>query len=336
MRFALDSSRVDFASSLDSMLRDADVPKVSRALAAGDVAPIRTLWKSLSDTGITGLLIGAEFDGSDAEPLDMVVALERMGKWAVPGPVVESLVAVPSLLRCVDTHNPERRRTWLHGLCSGQLIATLAFDPAMPFAIDPAVADLVLSVSADAVSTASIVSVHDSIDPTRKVGEVGVVHDTAEDATGFTGDIRAARAATELLATLGIASQLLGAGQAMLDSSAEYVTSRRQFGRVIGSFQAVKHQLADVMIGLELARPLLYNAALSVAADSPTLQRDVSAAKIACGDAAYRSSRVALQVHGAIGYTSEYDLSLWITKVRALQSAWGTAAVHRQRVLEAL
>nr|WP_296766514.1 acyl-CoA dehydrogenase [Rhodococcus sp. (in: high G+C Gram-positive bacteria)] len=331
MRFAMDAYRTDFGRSIDAMLEDSDVPGISRALAAGDPAPLRTLWKSLSDSGITGLLVDVEFDGSDAEPLDMVVALERLGKWAVPGPVVESLVAIPTLLRGIGTVDPNIRSEWLRGLGSGQLIATLAFEEQIPYAVDPAISDVILSVRAGVVSTATVSSVHDSIDRARKLGEVA-----ADGAVEFTGDCRAASAATDLAATLGCAAQLLGAGQSMLDRSADYVKSRRQFGRVIGTFQAIKHQLADVMIGLELARPLLYNAALSVAADSPTAQRDVSAAKIACGDAAYRSSRAALQVHGAIGYTSEYDLSLWITKVRALRSAWGTQAMHRRRVLEAL
>jgi hypothetical protein len=104
-----------------------------------------------------------------------------------------------------------------------------------------------------------------------------------------------------------------------------YAKQRSQFGRPIGAFQAVKHQLADVHVGLELARPLVHGAALSAI--------PVSAAKIAAADAAYRAARCALQVHGAIGYTAEYDLSLWLTKVRALQSTWGTSAVHRARLL---
>jgi alkylation response protein AidB-like acyl-CoA dehydrogenase len=103
-----------------------------------------------------------------------------------------------------------------------------------------------------------------------------------------------------------------------------------QFGAPIGRFQAVKHQLADVAIGLEFSRPLLYGAAVT---GTP---RDVSAAKVACGDAAYRAARTALQVHGAIGYTEEYPLSLWLTKVRALVSAWGTPADHRARVAASL
>jgi hypothetical protein len=94
--------------------------------------------------------------------------------------------------------------------------------------------------------------------------------------------------------------------------------------------------LADVRVALDFARPLVYVAALSLQSGSPDGARDVSAAKVATGDAAYAAARTALQVHGAIGYTAEYDLGLWITKVRALLTAWGHPALHRARVLEAL
>ncbi|CQA00540.1 acyl-CoA dehydrogenase FadE [Mycobacteroides abscessus subsp. abscessus] len=135
---------------------------------------------------------------------------------------------------------------------------------------------------------------------------------------------------------LAISAQLIGAGQALLDRAVAYAKQRSQFGRPIGSYQAVKHKLADVHIALELARPLVYGAALSLADESPTAARDASAAKVAAAKAAYLAARSALQTHGAIGFTAEYDLSLWILKVRALTSAWGTSEWHRARVLEAL
>jgi alkylation response protein AidB-like acyl-CoA dehydrogenase len=132
----------------------------------------------------------------------------------------------------------------------------------------------------------------------------------------------------------GIAAQALGIAQGALDFAAHYAKQRVQFGKPIGSFQAVKHQLADVHVALELSRPLLFGAALALG--TPSASRDVSAAKVACSDAAYLAARTALQVHGAIGYTAEYDLALWLTKVRALTSAWGTQRFHRDRVLAEL
>ncbi|SNT09463.1 acyl-CoA dehydrogenase family protein [Rhodococcoides kyotonense] len=330
MRFALDTHRLDFAASIDAMLGAADVPRISRSLAAGDIGPVRALFRSLADLGVTGLTIDAEHDGIGAEPLDVVVALERLGRWAVPGPVVESLVAVPVLLSNLDPTDRARRDTWLTGLATGDAVASATVGSVVPRAPDPEVADLLLLVDDYSVSTGSVVFVHDSVDPSRRLGDLVAVDPVSA------GDTRPVVDVVSTYASLACAAQLLGAGRALLDTTAEYARSRRQFGRSIGTFQAVKHALADVSIGLEMARPLLWGAALSLAADSPDARRDVSAAKVACGDAAYRASRTALQIHGAIGYTREYDVSLWIAKVQALRSAWGTGAQHRRIVLEAL
>ena len=132
-----------------------------------------------------------------------------------------------------------------------------------------------------------------------------------------------------LWARLATAAQALGVGFALLDTTVAYVKQRVQFGVSIGSFQAVKHRLADAKIALEFARPLLFGAALSMA------PADVAAAKAACCESAYATARTALHLHGAIGYTAEYDLSLWLTKARALRTAWGTPTECRAAVLTA-
>src|SRR5699024_2797035 len=111
---------------------------------------------------------------------------------------------------------------------------------------------------------------------------------------------------------------------------------REQYGKPIGQNQAVKHLLADVAARLEMSRPLLYGAAVALGDGEATASRDVSAAKVAAGRAAYLAARTALQVHGAIAYTAEHDLGLWLTKVRALLGVWGDATFHRARVLDAV
>jgi alkylation response protein AidB-like acyl-CoA dehydrogenase len=122
----------------------------------------------------------------------------------------------------------------------------------------------------------------------------------------------------------------------MLELSVAYVVERRQFGVPIGSFQAVKHHLADARLRLEFAAPAVYRAAWSVATGAPTASRDVSMAKALASDAAHLVGRKALQVHGGIGYTVEYDLHLFLKRAWALQSQWGTTAWHRDRVGRAL
>ena len=317
MNFEIDEQQRDFAASIDAALGAADVPAAARAWAAGDTAPGRKVWTQLADLGITALLVSERFDGIDAHPVDLVVALEKLGYWAVPGPVTESIAVAPILLA-----DDERSAA----LASGELIATVAMPPQTPRAVNADVAGLTLLASDGEVTEASGGAAHDSVDPARKLFDV--------TATGTTQAADTARAYE--FGVLATAAQLVGAGQAMLDQSVEYAKQRTQFGRVIGSYQAIKHKLADVHIAVELARPLVYGAALSLAEGSADTARDVSAAKVAATEAALLAARSSLQTHGAIGFTQEHDLSLLLLRVQALRSAWGDPTLHRRRVLEAL
>ncbi len=321
MNFEIDEQQRDFAASIDAALAAADVPAAVRAWGDGDTAPGRKVWSQLTDLGVTALLVPEKYDGIDASPVDLVVALERLGYWAVPGPVTESIAVAPVLLA-----DDERSSA----LASGELIATVAMPPLVPRAVNADVAGLTLLAADGKVSDASIDgqggAAHDSVDPSRKLFDV-----TAS------GDNRPADTARAYeFGVLATAAQLVGAGQAMLDQSVEYAKQRTQFGRIIGSYQAIKHKLADVLIAVELARPLVYGAALSLASGSPDTARDISAAKVAAADAALLAARSALQTHGAIGFTQEHDLSLSLLRVQALRSAWGDPTAHRRRLLEAI
>lgn len=317
MNFELDTQQRDFAASIDAALGAADVSAAARTWATGDRDAGLALWSTLAELGITALAVSEKFDGIGAHPVDLAVAFEGLGRWAVPGPIVESIAVAPILL--VDDERSA-------ALASGDLIASVAAPPITPRALDADCAGLVLVVDGAGAREATAAAEHESIDPTRRLFSV-----TPGAAVGNSDTARAID-----FGVFAVAAQLVGAGQALLDRAVEYAKQRSQFGRPIGSYQAVKHKLADVHIALELARPLVYGAALSLADASPTSARDVSAAKVAASKAAYLAARSSLQTHGAIGFTSEYDLSLWILKVRALTSAWGTSQWHRQRVLGAL
>jgi alkylation response protein AidB-like acyl-CoA dehydrogenase len=311
VRFALDEQQRDFAASIDAALGAADLPGAVRAWSAGDVAPGRKVWEQLANLGITALAVPEKFDGLDAHPVDLVVALERLGRWCTPGPVAESIAVAPILLADDDR---------CAGLASGELIATVALPPQTPRAVDADAAGLVLLATDNGVTEAAVGECHESVDPSRRLYDV--------TATGQTWQADVKRAYE--FGALAAAAQLLGAADALLSAAVDYAKQRIQFGRVIGSYQAIKHKLADVHIAIELARPLVYGAALSLA------PRDVSAAKAAASEAGLLAARSALQTHGAIGFTQEHDLSLWLLRVQALRSAWGPPEAHRRRVLEAL
>ena len=317
MNFEIDEQQRDFAASIDAALGAADMPAAIRAWAAGDTAPGRKVWAQLAEMGVTALMVPEKFDGIEAHPVDLVVAAERLGRWCVPGPVTESISVAPVLLA-----DDERSGA----LASGELIATVAMPPQVPRAVDADTAGVIL-VAADAtVSDGTAGEQVESVDPTRKLFDVTASGD---------GQVTDVARAYEF-GVLATAAQLVGAGQTLLDMSVEYAKQRSQFGNVIGSYQAIKHKLADVHIAIELARPLVYGAALSVADQSSETARDVSAAKVAAADAALLAARSALQTHGAIGFTQEHDMSLWLLRVQALRSAWGDPALHRRRLLEAL
>jgi alkylation response protein AidB-like acyl-CoA dehydrogenase len=347
-----------FGASLHDALAAADVPGAARRWAAGDRAPGQALWRKLAGLDVTALAVPQRWGGLGASLQDVAVACEELGHHALPGPVPESVAAVPVLLATLaqgceadeSLAAQSLAAQWLPGLAAGEQIATLALPPQLPYAVDADTAGLILLADGDVLRLATATVRYPSVDPARWLWQPCAGQVLAR------GPAAAAAAARALEAgTLACAAQLLGAGRALLETSVRQATQRSQFGQPIGSFQAVKHHLADVAIGLEFARPLLDAAAVALdemAQVDPVQMdlasgdagpgtrthsaRDVSAAKIACTDAAYRAARVALQVHGAIGYTQEHDLHLWLTKVRALAGAWGSQAEHRARVMAAI
>lgn len=308
MRFTPTAEQADFARSLDTLLRGADVPAAARAWAEGDHEPGLAIWRRLAEQGVNALVIEETSGGMGATAVELVLAHEVLGRHAVPGPWIESTAYLPRSVTDPDV---------LAQLAEGA-VGTVAVPGLSPFVLDLDVAEVrhgcERGEAGDQVT---------AIDPVRRLFRVtepmepSLPQDPALD-----------------LAVLAAAAQLLGAGERILADSVDYVQQRRQFGRAIGSYQAIKHALADCRIALDFARPLVHGAAL--ADGTGEFFRAVSAAKVAAGDAAYLTSRVGLQVHGAIGYTRELDLSLWLLRVRALTTAWGTTTQHRARILESL
>jgi Acyl-CoA dehydrogenase, C-terminal domain len=263
---------------------------VTRSWADSDHAPGLAVWRQLAELGVT--TVAQEGDLSD-----LVVVMEAIGFHCLPGPAIETVAVLPALL-------------------DGSSLGTVAIPPHVPYAVDADIADRVLVIRDDVVFEAERGQRVTSVDPCRRLFTVTPTTEVARTENAFERGV------------LACAAQLLGAGRALLARSVAYAKQRAQFGRPIGSFQAVKHQLANVHVALELARPLVHGAALGAV--------DVSGAKVAAGKAAGLAAQCALQVHGAIGYTRENDLSFWLTKVRALRSAWGTESMHRARILTSL
>ncbi|MFJ6388696.1 acyl-CoA dehydrogenase family protein [Streptomyces sp. NPDC091972] len=312
MRLLPDAGQRDFAASLNAMLSAAGTPSVVRDWSRGDHAGGRALWGRIADAGVFALAVPEAYGGLGPRPADLTLAFVELGRHAVPGPLVETVTAAALLTA------PDAARRMLPALAAGETMATVARDGG--YALDGQVADVHLSLSSEGLYLApGHGPVRPSLDPARRLtrlapgGELLTAHPPVTAAL--------------LVARLTTAAQALGVGLALLDRTVSHVKERTQFGVPIGSFQAVKHRLADARIALEFARPLLLGAALTMTA------QDVAAAKVTACEAAYRTARTALQLHGAIGYTAEYDLSLWLTRARALRTAWGGPDECRATVL---
>lgn len=328
MRFLLDAEQRDFARSLDALLTSCDTPAVVRSWAAGDHGPGRAVWARLAEAGVFALAVPEKHEGFGPLPLELTLAFEAMGRHAVPGPLVETVAAAALLDRLGDDRVTADR---LAGIASGKSVVSLCLASLGPYALDADAADAVFVVDGDTLRLATASGpVQPSADPARRLsrapgGTVLAQGPAVTAAAGYAADV----------AALATAAQSLGTGRALLARTVEYVTQRAQFGVAIGSFQAVKHRLADTLLALEFAGPLVHGAALALAAGDEGAGPGIAAAKVTAGEAAYAAARTALQLHGAVGYTDELDLSLWIRKARPLRDAWGTPAACRARVMGA-
>ncbi|MGW6532459.1 acyl-CoA dehydrogenase family protein [Streptomyces venezuelae] len=324
MRFLLDDEQREFARSLDAMLTAADTVAATRAWSAGEHAPGRAVWGRLADAGVFALPVPGEYEGVGPLSVETAVAFVEVGRHAVPGPVVETVAAAALLAHLAEEGEREPAKRFLPSLASGAASATLTLPRGGPLALDADAADLILTAADGELRLApGHARVRRSLDPARRLAAPLPGGELLASGPAVTAAVRHATA----WAALATAAQSLGVGLALLDRTVAYAKQRAQFGSPIGSFQAVKHRLADVLVRLEFTRPLVFGAATTMTPG------DVAAAKVTAAESAYGAARAALQLHGAIGYTSEFDLSLWLTKARALRGAWGDPGVWRERVL---
>lgn len=353
MRFAFTEDQTAFRDALRDLLAKECPPEVVRAAWAngpdahgarkgeGARAGVDRSWDALAAMGVLGVAVSEAGGGLGLGPVDWVLLAEETGYAALPHPFVETALVVAPLVDVAgDPHavlselvggtRPAGALPLLSSLVPwGDRIGYLVALGPRPGPDDDAETAWVARRVAGGATMGGDGSgrvLADTVDGGRRV-----VHLGAWTAEGDLGDARAASAAFDRGA-LGTAAQLVGLGRRMVDLTVAYVSERRQFGAPVGSFQAVKHHLADAALRLRFAAPAVYGAAWSVATDQPTAARDVSMAKALASDAARGAGRAALQCHGAIGYTVEHDLHLYQKRAEALARSWGDAAWHRGRV----
>ncbi|MFN8026670.1 MAG: acyl-CoA dehydrogenase family protein [Acidimicrobiia bacterium] len=316
MRFAFTEDQLLFAEGLRDMLSKECPPSRVRGVWEDGSGHDPALWAQLAEMGVLSMLVGEDAGGMGGTEVDVVLLLEELGRAAVPGPVIETMAVVAPALGDVEIVGTAAIGTDAEG--NGVVRA--------PYVPHAHVADVVLVPGGIVRTQGAKVTDVEGIDGGRRLFEV----DGPVEALDYDEALAFDRGA------LASAAYLVGLSHWMIDTAAEYARQREQYGRPIGVNQAVKHLLADALLKIEFAKPAVYRAAWSISVGEPTRARDVSMAKAFASDAAYRATRSSMQVHGAIGYTWEADLQLWMKKAWALQRAWGDATWHRRRVASAV
>ncbi len=320
MRFAFSDDQLAFRDAVRDLLAKECPPSAVRAAWEADGRAGAT-WSALGEMGVLGATATEERGGLGFGMVDVVLLLEETGFAALPEPIVEHVaVGVPML----DDPGPE-----LDG--SATLTAPFHHDTVMPYT-DRADAFLVFDDGRVRRFPREQVTLEPcaSVDGARHLARVTASGDAPVAAEGDDTGRAFDRG------VLGTAAQLIGLARRMIEMTVEYTRERRQFGVPIGSFQAVKHHLADARLALEFARPLVYRAAWSIDEGDPDAPTHVSMAKAMASDAATLAGRHALQCHGAMGYSFEYDLHLFLKRAWVLAAAWGDADWHRDRVGRAI
>ena len=347
MEFTFTDEQVMIAETARAFFNENATSARTRAAMAAtgrDAGIDSALWSSFcTELGLAGVGIAEERGGAGLGLVELAIIAEAAGATIAALPMLGSLVLSVRAIAMGGTD--EQRDTLLPNLLSGERIAAYVHDAALTsdahrlsgsasFVAHGAAADLFVVtsndgawiVAADAPGvTVTPLTTMDQTRPYARVTLVGAAGEALEDAA-------AAIAAAHQAGYVAIAAEGLGVAQAALDRTVAYAKERVQFGRAIGSFQAYKHRLADMVVDIEQARSAVYWAACAVDEGSDEAALAVHAAKSFAADTAFRCAGDMIQLHGGIGFTWEHDAHLYFKRARALQSMLGSGHWHREQI----
>ena len=297
-------------------------PAQVRAHTASDAAYDGALWSAMVEQGWLGIEVPEDRGGVGLGTVEVAVLAEELGRHAAPAPFVSTALAI-------DAFREAGEDAWVERLITGDALACVAWDPAAPVPYAPS-ADIAVVLTDDAVFAMDMPERprrQPAMDLTRELGWLAFDPARARELGG-------SEARTRLLdrgATFA-AADLLGSASRALELAVEHAKDRVQFDRPIGSFQAVKHRCADMLVDVEGMRSTVYWAAWCIGAADDEAHVAASTAKTWCSDASKRVMSSALQVHGGIGFTWEHDLHFFMKRAQLDQLAFGDAAFHRARL----
>jgi alkylation response protein AidB-like acyl-CoA dehydrogenase len=348
----------------DLMARHSSEAQV-RTLMVTDTGLDPKLWHELAAMGLTGLLIGEEYGGAGASPVEMGIAMEEMGRALLVSPFLSTAVLVPSLL--AEAGDAAECAAVLPRIAAGELIASVGFaedDSArLPatiatsagaiddawhvtgykhFVLDGQSAELFYVLAAtdagpavfavDGGAAGLDVTPLTTLDPTRKQCRLQFVDTPARLVGRLGAGVDAFTAALDR-AALALVSEQAGGARRVVEMATEYAKTRYQFGRAIGSFQAVKHMCADMLLEAESAVSAARFVAGSYAEQAPSRLADLALAQAYCSEAFVFVAATNIQVHGGIGFTWEHPAHLYLRRARSDAQLLGSPSWHRERYL---
>jgi alkylation response protein AidB-like acyl-CoA dehydrogenase len=358
MDFGLSEDQVLFKDTIKRFLADqCPTPRV-RAIMESDNGHDPELWRGLANLGVTGMIVAEEHGGLGRELLDLCLVAEELGYAATPGPFLGTAMASVALAASGDK---AQQKKWLPRLASGEAVATIAvgedgaeWDPQRfkakvegrrvsgnkPFVPYAQVADLIVVAArgGDApglwLVDRGAAGVHCNPlqvnDMTRRVDAVSFRDVAAVELENGAAALARMMDAGLLL----VAADAFGGARRCLEMTCTYALQREQFGQLIGSFQGVKHQLAEMATDLEPSLSLLWYAAHAYDHIRDESARNAAMVKAHMTDVYDRVTRTSTELHGGIGFTWEFDLHLWFRRAIFDRGFLGDAAYHRERVAQ--
>jgi alkylation response protein AidB-like acyl-CoA dehydrogenase len=342
-----DTARKFFAGECPS----AEVRKLMETGTAYD----ESLWLKLAAQGFTGIIVPEEYGGMGLGKVELVLLMEEAGYALLPGPLFSTVALAGAVLAAVGA--PEQKKKYLPRIASGDVRATvILMEPGVGqdssdnqiaiaggkltgtklFVTDAAVADFILIVTssgvylADAKAPGIKIAPMKGMDLTRKIYSVKF-QNTPVEKLGATANVGGLTRALDA-ATAALAAEMVGGMQRTLELTVAYAKTRKQFGKPIGTFQAVQHMCADMYLETESARSAAYYAAWALEENAPDAAVAVSVAKMYASDACRTVGNRGIQVYGGMGFTWENDLHLYYRRAKASETMLGDATFHRERI----
>jgi alkylation response protein AidB-like acyl-CoA dehydrogenase len=319
MNFIFTEDQIQFRDAIKSFLTDECTPKSIREGWAAKQSFNSDRWQSLLELGVLNSNLSKDKGGLGMDQVTLALMVEEMGYAGLPEPVAEQTFLINDLMPLLPSNISKAIE---ENYDAGAKYISIAH----PLAPNP----LFLKNSAGLIlfdnSECKFIAKDDmdfeiiaSNDPSREIYKINSMKQTISSSENFE-ELNSAVSARGALMT---AALLIGLAQKMLDLSSAYVCDRNQFGKPIGSFQAVKHMLADVAVRIEFAKPAVYRAAYSLFENNPKSALHCSHAKFMCAQASELACKNSIQAHGAMGYTWEMDLHIYMRKAWSMMACWG-------------